>query len=159
MGPGMMMVRGGGMVSTTPTGAVTTSFTIRDSAGTRVMRTVVDSGGVPVVRTMRDSAGTWVSQRDSSRGAVRDSTRAGAIAPDSVVASLMRRFGTVFDSTRGPLSMRPAVPPPTFRAVVTGGNLLTSGLASIRETLDAFAAGRLGTYQDAIAMTRTTGWR
>jgi hypothetical protein len=147
------------MVSTTPTGAITTSFTIRDSAGTRVMRTVVDSGGVPVVRTMRDSAGTWVSQRDSSRGAVRDSTRAGAIAPDSVVASLMRRFGTVFDSTRGPLSMRPAVPPPTFRAVVTGGNLLTSGLASIRETLDAFAAGRLGTYQDAIAMTRTTGWR
>jgi hypothetical protein len=42
--------------------------------------------------------------------------------------------------------------------VVMRGSLLSSGLATIRQTLDAFFAGKLTTYQDAIAMTKTSGW-
>jgi hypothetical protein len=40
-----------------------------------------------------------------------------------------------------------------------GGSLLTSGLVTIRENLDAFFAGRVTTYQDVIAMTKTSGWK
>ena len=147
----MTMGGSGGVVSGTSTaGAVTVSFSIRDSAGTRLMRTMVDSGGAAVVRTMRDSAGTWVP--------LRDSARVGAIRPDSAVASLMRQFAVTFDTTRAAVPFRPGGPPPAFRAAA-GGSLLASGLAPIRGTLEAFAAGRLQTYQDAIGMTRTGGWK
>jgi hypothetical protein len=36
---------------------------------------------------------------------------------------------------------------------------LTSGIVTVRETLDAVFAGRLKSYQDAVAMTKTTGWK
>jgi len=39
------------------------------------------------------------------------------------------------------------------------GGVLNSGLANIRESLDAFFAGRVTTYQDVIAMTKTSGWK
>jgi hypothetical protein len=151
----MTMAGSGGVVSgTSQMGAVTVSFAIRDSAGTRVMRTVVDSGGVTVARTMRDSAGTWVAQRDSVLGGART----GVLGRDSVVASLMRQFAVTFDTTRAVMPFRPAGAPPAFRAAAAG-SLLASGLAPIRGTLEAFAAGRLPTYQDAIGMTKTSGWK
>ena len=153
----MTMYGGPGVLTgTSTTGGLTMSFTVRDSAGTRVMRTVVDSGGTAVVRTLRDSAGTWVAQRDSARDS--SGVAAVAIRPDTAIASMLRQFGITFDSTRPPQPGRLAGPPPGFRGAV-GGSLLSSGLAPIRGTLDAFAAGRLVTYQDAIVMTRTSGWR
>ena len=160
VGPRMSILTSGGMVNGMATGPVsgtmsmgsfTMSFTVRDSAGTRLLRAVVDSAGVPVVRTMRDSAGTWVSPRDP-----RDTTRAVA-PPDTALLTMIRRFGL----NVGPSVVFPARPggaAPAFRTTVMA-SLLDSGLAPMRGTLDAFVAGRLGTYQDAIAMTRTTGWK
>jgi hypothetical protein len=39
-----------------------------------------------------------------------------------------------------------------------GFGSLVSGIASIRESLDAFAKGNLSSYGQAIAMTKTDGW-
>ena len=36
---------------------------------------------------------------------------------------------------------------------------LTSGISSIRASLDAFNAGKLGSYRDVIAMTKVSDWK
>jgi len=39
------------------------------------------------------------------------------------------------------------------------GGLLTSGLASMKGTLDAFFLGELKSYNAVIEMTKVSGWR
>jgi hypothetical protein len=66
----------------------------------------------------------------------------------------LRSFGSRRDST--------TLPPPSIRSIpprIVMGSLLSSGLASIRETLDARAAGEILSYQRVIAMTKIDGWR
>jgi hypothetical protein len=120
------------------------SFTIVDSGGVRVIRTVQDSAGTPVVRVTQDSSGQVVTRRADSTANRQDSLAASMRALVATRDSALRRLLTA------------GAPPPTL---VMRGGLLTSGLVTVRATLDAFFAGRLTTYQDAIAMTKTTGWK
>ena len=48
---------------------------------------------------------------------------------------------------------------PSGSTVVVGAGLLTSGIASMQRTLDAFNAGTAATYRDIIAMTKLDGWK
>jgi hypothetical protein len=140
----------GGVV--TPPGArgyysFTTTF---DSVGMRFTRTTTDSAGRPVTRTapMLVNGGQVVYSSE---------TPGRARARADTMRVQVRGQIAVLDSVSRALTM------PTSRlaylpAVVTGG-VLVSGVAGILTTLDAFAAGRLGTYPAAVAMTKTSGWR
>jgi hypothetical protein len=147
-GGGMMTFASGAGLGSTSWNGSTVSITITDSAGVRVLRTIQDSAGVATARVMRDSAGVWVSRPDSAR--------VGAVRQDSLLMSTLRAFGVAIDSARGgQITPRPFSGPPMTLSMA---GQLASGLASIRATLDAAAAGRMTTYQDAIAMTKTSGW-
>jgi hypothetical protein len=119
------------------------SITIRDSGGLRVTQIVQDSNGVPIRRTMVDSGGRLVA---------RDSTWI-----DSLSTGIRPGGFTVYrDSLTGSAPVRTLSRP---MVINSGGSLLTSGTASIRETLERVLAGEIRSYQDVIGMTRTTGWR
>ena len=90
---------------------------------------VFDSGGTRITQITQDSAGVLVTR------VVRDSVGQGT-------SSFSSPFG----------------PGPAALSSMASRTLLRSGLVSIRETLDAFASGRLTTYSSAIAMTKTEGW-
>ncbi len=112
------------------------------TSGTGVTRykiSMVDSGGVRVIRTTTDSAGQPVIRTtiDSTKG----------VATRSVIPNFPIPF--------------PAQPPGTPSSVVRAinGGSLTSGIASIMATLAAFNAGQLVSWQNVIAMTKTTGWK
>jgi hypothetical protein len=142
-GPRALVGPGGGVV---PFGSSFSIF-IRDSAGVRTIQSIQDSAGVSVVRTFRDSAGQLVPR-------AADSGRVYDVRRDSVLAMALRSFGSRRDST--------TLPPPSIRSIpprIVMGSLLSSGLASIRETLDARAAGEILSYQRVIAMTKIDGWR
>jgi hypothetical protein len=129
---------------------VTQSF--RDSAGVTVVQTTVDSArrdSVTVTtQVTRDSAGVakttetmWrvpkdSRQRDTGWAAVLKSRR------DSI-----RRSSTTWQVMAGPAM-----------SVVMGG-LLTSGVAPIQGTLNAFFLGELKSYNSVIEMTKVSGWR
>lgn len=150
-------------------GGSSVSITIRDSAGTRVMTIVRDSAGVPVSTTTRDSGGVpfLITTRDSAGRVVAtpaDTARAAAVRLDSMVTFAVRMLGAARDTivrrdtvplSYSAVSPRALTSPPR---VIMGG-LLTSGLASIRETLDSVYAGRVTSYQSVIAMTKTGGWK
>jgi hypothetical protein len=92
---------------------------------------MVDSGGRLVAR---DS--TWI---------------------DSLSTGIRPGGFTVYrDSLTGSAPVRTLSRP---MVINSGGSLLTSGTASIRETLERVLAGEIRSYQDVIGMTRTTGWR
>lgn len=133
------------------------SITIRDSAGSRVVTIIRDSSGVGIPFTLRDSAGRLVPTPDSTQvGAVRRDTMLTFTfsAPVTVQDTAARRDSTV-------ASFR--MVNPRFGAMSSGrvmvGGMLTSGLVSIRQTLDSVFAGKVTSYRDVIAMTRTTGWK
>lgn len=146
----------GGMppVGTMAGGAGSFSVTIYDSAGIRLTRVTQDSAGVPVTRTTRDSSGAIVfgpglvssapqnSQRDSL--AIRQLQGLAASA-DSLFKQMLSgpMSGTV---TRG------------LPGGLTRGANLAVGLSGIGETLDAFFAGKLRSYGNAIEMTKTRGF-
>ena len=124
--------------------------TIRDSAGVTLMQVTVDSArrGIPP-QSLRDSAG--VTRSIELRGLARDST---TIVADSLA---LRRMMAVRDSiTR--LNAQWTIAGVQGTQVIMGG-LLSSGLASMKETLDAFFLGQLKTYGSVVEMTRITGWR
>ena len=90
---------------------------------------IADSGGMRITQITQDSAGVPVTR------VLRDSIGQGTSS-----------FGSPFSV--GPAALASMAP----------RTLLRSGLVSIRETLDAFASGRLTNYSSAIAMTKTEGW-
>jgi hypothetical protein len=131
-----------------PGGVSVSRLFVRDSAGVRTIQTIQDSAGVPVMRTFQDSSGRLVPR-------ALDSLRADALRRDSLLAMTLRSLAAGRDSTAPPPALAP-----TRRPVFTVmGSLLTSGLASMRETLDAVAAGQVLSYRDVIEMTKTSGWR
>jgi hypothetical protein len=144
-------------------GAILRFFTLsRDSAGHAAMQTFRDSAGVAVVQTLVDS-----TRRDSvgARPQVtRDSTltvRLAEIASRVTRDSAPRDTGWASTLRARRDSVRTAswqvVPGPAM-AVVMGG-MLTSGLASMKGTLEAFFLGELKTYNAVVEMTKVSGWR
>jgi len=89
---------------------------------------MTDSGGVRITHITQDSAGIPVTR----------------VLRDSVGGT--SSFGSPFGGGSAAL------------ASMSMRTLLRSGLVSVRETLDAFASGRLTSYGSAIAMTKTEGW-
>jgi hypothetical protein len=149
-GPGGIVFGPGSGGGAAPGNGWTTSafsITIFDSAGRRMIRTVQDSAGTRVVRLMQDTTGQMVVRRP-------DSTRTFALRRDSAQAGSLQGLLPGADSALRQLLARSAAP-----AIVMRGGLLTSGLATIHGTLEAFFARRLTTYQDVIAMTKTGDWR
>lgn len=106
---------------------------VRDSAGIRTITTSMDSAG----RTVRDTAGT-----------VRPPS-----ADTSIAAILRARRDSI---QRANASWSVAAGPPS---AVVMGSLLTSGLASINATLQAYFTNQLTGYGSVIGMTRTGPWR
>jgi hypothetical protein len=112
------------------------SYMRYDSAGTVWIRTTKDSAGMLVSHLYKDSLGVTTLQRtDSGRSAV-----SGVIPMPNTQSS-----------------PSPAVP--FSRQYALGISSLTSGIASIGKTLDAFNAGTVTRYQDIIAMTKVDGWK
>jgi hypothetical protein len=179
---GNIVLNGFGNVMGGP-GTTFYSQTRYDSAGLRVTRTIQDSAGVRVTRTTLDSAGritttttvdstgrfasagfgTYSLRTDSLRRFLVDSVgrmRLGGgvvmISPDSLrlrVDSLRRLYPAT------PVAVPPVPPTPARYSIVTGGSGLASGIASITETIKALNDGKLLTYQDVIAITKTSGWK
>jgi len=149
------------------------SISVTDSAGVRFFSVVQDSAGTPVLRVWRDSA--MSSQRATAWTSVPGRTDSTAVRPDSnsaaradsMMAATTRALVSVRDSmVRQAASARDSqrrfavAPGPSRlpgRSIPVAGSL-TSGLVSLRETLEAWFAGRLTTYQSIVSMTKTTGW-
>ena len=131
---------------------------------------VRDSAGVNVVRTTTDSAGTLVTRQtiDSSRAArptAPELFRALRAREDSVLrarADSVNRLAARDSTASGRFTFRSDS---LFgfggtRSLVFGNaGTLVSGLASIRASLEAFNAGKLLSYLQAIAMTKIDGWK
>jgi hypothetical protein len=124
-------ITGGYSISIVDVGGVRTTRTVRDSAGTQVVSVTVDSAGKTTTRT-GDSARASTAKPDST---YLSSLRAMMASRDS----MMRQFFTPFG---GP------------SRTVIAGSLLRSGLASMHETLDAFFASKLLSYEDVVRMTK-----
>jgi hypothetical protein len=122
---------------------------------------VIDSGGVHIIVTTSDSAGKPVTTRTIDTSATRPS-------PLKIFQDLRARDDSLArlraDSTQrangiiGP-STGVVVTGPGRATMVANAGTLVSGLASIRETLDAFNSGRLPRYSDVTAMTKIDGWK
>lgn len=139
----------------------------QDATGNTITQTFRDSSGVTLIQTTVDSA-----RRDSTRGrstqASRDSAgisglieRMTRVTRDSasqdtsqagIRAMIARR-----DSLNRLNSNWQVAAGPAMRLVM--GGLLTSGLASMKGTLDAFFLGELKSYNAVIEMTKVSGWR
>jgi hypothetical protein len=117
------------------------SISVVDSAGVRVFSLVMDSAGRPVSRVWTDSAGSAARGGTDTTGA---SQRALIATRDSLVRGL------------SPIGR---IAPAGTRAPVVVSSTLASGVASVRETLEAFFAGRLDTYHSVVQMTKTSGWK
>lgn len=134
------------------------SVTIRDSAGAQVVTIVRDSmiTATPVI--IRDSLGRRIATP-------ADSTRIAALRRDTVLTyalgglRIVRDSTVLRDSTMQRFTMVGPSPVGASSARVMMGGSLTSGLVSIRQTLDSVYAGKVTSYADIIAMTKTTGWR
>jgi hypothetical protein len=136
--------------------------TTRDSAGHTITQTFRDSAGVTLVQTTVDSARGRSAQlsRDSAglarliefttrpvRDSVPQDTGQAGIRAMIARRDSINRLNSAWQVAAGP-GMR----------VVMGG-LLTSGLASMKGTLDAFFLGELKSYNAVIDMTKVSGWR
>jgi len=122
---------------------------------------VIDSGRVHIVLTTSDSAGRPVTTRTIDTSATRPS-------PLDIFRVLRARDDSLSrvrsDSTQRANGTSNPVPSPGVNGfgpttMFPNAGTLVSGLASIRETLDAFNAGRLPRYNDLTAMTKTDGWK
>lgn len=108
----------------------------RDSMGIRSITVAQDSAGRIGSQTVRDSAG-----------------RPGSAPNDTSLAAQLRSMLARRDSiSRGQWLTAGSSP-----GVAMGG-LLSSGLASMTQTLERFFAGDLKTYGSVIEMTRTAPW-
>jgi hypothetical protein len=121
---------------------------------------VVDSGGVSIVLTTSDSAGKPVTTRTvdtskANRPSALDIFRQLRARDDSLArtADSSQRANGIAGAIVGPSNGG------TQMSIVGNAGTLLSGLASIRETLDAFSSGRLPGYDAVRAMTKTTGWK
>jgi hypothetical protein len=101
--------------------------------------TMIDSGGVRVMHITTDSAGHQVTRTTI----------------DSLVGT---RAATIIAGPPTPMVLSPAGSPTNVVRAINGGSL-TSGIASMKQTIDDFNAGRLMSYQSIISMTKTTGWK
>ena len=134
-------MRGSAIIRSSISNGVSTTMQMFDSIAYRWMRTTIDSGGNSITRLYRDSLGVMqLRQIDSARTA--SSVPMPTVAPNPGILV--------------PVPAQSSFPPPRF---VVGGNLLTSGIASMKKTLEAFEAGRAASYRDIIAMTKLDGWR
>jgi hypothetical protein len=119
-----------------------------DTTGARGMHLFVDSIAGLRTNMLRDTSGTVLV--DTLPGGVvvyRGNLTRPLVLLDSmraVLPTLVR--DTTFSIVWGP---RPAL-----TTVRTAGGGLVSGIASIRETLEAVRAGNVRTYADVVAMTR-----
>jgi hypothetical protein len=134
----------------------TITQTFRDSAGITLVQTRVDSSRrdtTGVATRIEFSAGT-TSRRpaDTTRVFVRDSGSVDTTALAQLRNIISRRDSLVRLNSTWQIAGAPGT------QVVMGG-LLTSGLASMTKTLDAFFLGELKTYQVVVDMTKVTGWR
>lgn len=117
---------------------------------------VIDSAGVSIIMTTSDSAGRPVTTRTidtntTNRPSALDIFRRLRARDDSLLKLRV-------DSSSGRTIIAPG-PLNAGRSIVANASTLVSGLASIRETLEAFNAARLSQYSDVIAMTKTSGWK
>ncbi len=136
--------------------ATSTSYSVRvvDSGGVSiVLTTTTDSTGATVSTRRIDSSGTGVSPLQVFRGLrARD---------DSL---LRMRLDSLFGLRARDTSGGGA---PSLGTFLTSGNgirlsfggSLTSGIAAIRASLDAYTAGRLTSYSQAVGMTKIDGWK
>jgi hypothetical protein len=145
-----------------------TRYVIRqDAVGNTVVRTFRDSAGVTLVQTTVDSA-----RRDSARGRSTQSSRDSAgIARLIEITTRVTRDSVSRDTGQAALRAMIARRDSIIRLnstwqVAAGpgmqmfmGGLLTSGLASMKGTLDAFFLGELKSYNAVIDMTKVSGWR
>jgi hypothetical protein len=121
---------------------------------------VIDSGGVHIVLTTTDSAGKPVTTRTIDTSATRPS-------PLELFNRLRARDDSLArarsDSTQRANGAGPLGGPPLGGlgsvSMVANAGTLVSGLASIRETIDAFNTGRIPRYSDLTAMTKIDGWK
>ena len=127
--------------------------TFRDSAGVTLVQTTVDSvrpRSRPSTQAARDSAGISrlieITTRVTHDSVSQDTGQA------ALRAMLARRDSIIRLNSQWQLAAGPGM------QVVMGG-LLTSGLASMRGTLDAFFLGELKSYNAIIEMTKVSGWR
>jgi hypothetical protein len=138
-----------------------------DAAGNTVTRTFRDSAGVTLVQTSVDSA-----RRDSTRGRSAQAARDSAgIARLMEITTRVVRDSVPRDTSQAALRAMIARRDSVIRLnaqwqVAAGpgmqlvmGGLLTSGLASMKGTLDAFFLGELRSYNAVIDMTKVSGWR
>jgi len=124
---------------------------------------VIDSANVHIIlTTSSDSAGRPITTRTIDTSATRPSpliifnqlrSRDDSIARSRSDSTQRKNSGTVV-----PLP-NPGVNGLGPTAMFPNAGTLVSGLASIRETLDAFNGGRLPRYVDLTAMTKTDGWK
>ena len=152
------------------------SFTFMSGGGSAITSngyisvSVRDSAGVNVVRTTTDSAGTLVTKETIDSSRTRRPTplelfRALRARDDSLFRAradsanrLAARDSTVFG--RSPFRSDSMFSFGGARSIVVGNaGTLVSGLAPIRATLEAFNAGKLQSYPQAIAMTKIDGWK
>ena len=122
-------------------GGVTSMFTTFDSAGYRWMQTTQDSGGVAITRLYRDSVGVLTLTRTDSARSIRASQPNYSSVP---IPNIILPNGGLT---------------PARSSVVVGGGLLTSGIASMKKTIDAFQAGGATSYRDIIQMTKFDDWK
>ena len=130
---GMVSIFSGGLpfgVTTSPNNYYSVQVT-RDSTGKSTIQIISDSAGKLVTTQSIDSSGARRSPLD-------------------IFKSLRARDDSIARAKTSPI-MR-------VGGVMNAGTLI-SGIASIRETLDAYTKGLLAKYDQAIAMTKVDGWR
>ena len=127
------------------------SVQVIDSLGVSIILTTSDSAGKPVTtRTVDTSKANRPSALDIFRRLRARDDSLARVRADSTQRALGPVTGVLRDSSitgGGRIS------------VVGNTGTLLSGLASIRETLDAFSSGRLPSYIALTAMTKTDGWK
>ena len=143
----------------TPSGRI--SFVItRDAAGSMITQTFRDSAGITLKQTTVDSTrrGDSIQARDSAALArVIEGTRKPTVDSTASDSLALRKMMAVRDSIMRLNAQWQIAGGPGVQYVV--GGLLTSGLASMTGTLDAFFLGKLTTYTSVVEMTRISGWR
>jgi len=134
------------------------SVSVRDSAGVNVVRTTTDSAGTLVTKETIDSSRTRRPTPLELFRALRARDDSLFRARTDSANRLAARDSTVFG--RSPFRSDSMFSFGGARSIVVGNaGTLVSGLASIRATLEAFNAGKLQSYPQAIAMTKIDGWK
>ncbi len=148
------LAAGGVVVSVIDSGGVRTTRMVRDSAGVQVVQVTVDSTARLGRAAVPTAPGCATSPTAPCTLSIDSSRTSTAARQDSMLASMLRTLMVRRDSIMALPGGRSLVGP--SRVMMLGG-LLTSGLASMRETLDAFFAGTVHNYDDVIRMTKPGG--